>query len=68
MNGQQRYPNNTKPNEQERSSYTPPFFVDNIEPSPNNQFKGVSQARTDDVGGVSDSPISPTSRHSLQFK
>ncbi len=67
MNGQQHYRKNT--NEQERSSYIPSFFVDNIKSSSNNQFTGVSRA----VGGVEGRkrpppPSSATSEQPFQFK
>ena len=46
MNGEQYGRNSINQsilNEQERSSYTASFFVDNIKPSSNNQFRGVSK-------------------------
>jgi len=74
MNGQQHYRKNTNQrirNEQERSLYTPSFFVDNIESSSNNRFTGVPRA--DEVGGekveaTPSLPIFATSGHPLQFK
>ncbi len=61
MDGQQNYRKNTNqwiPNEQERSSYIPSLFVDNIQSSSNNQFTGVSRVAW---GGVEDRGRPPSS-------